>query len=368
MVINAALDDRRNRTMTQTDVQGTGAYTTVEDGDEIVEGQPQVPPREEILEHVTCAVCDSSEYDVVLEARYENERDFDLIRKFRASGDELLIDRLVRCRRCGLQYISPRLRSDLILASYSEGEDPVYVSQMDARERTFVASLARIERLTDGPGTLLDIGTAAGGFLVAATRRGWTAEGCEPNRWLAAWGSQRYGVCIRPGSVFEQSYGPGQFDVVTLWDVIEHTTNPRATIEHCRTLLKPGGLLIVNYPDIGSWIARGLGRRWLFLTSVHLHYFDRSTITRLLTSAGFEVAAVRPHVQRLELDYILTRASALGGGLASGARRVASALGLARKQMPYWLGQTFVAARRVQALILAVGAGISELFGGLVVL
>ena len=46
MVINAALDHRRNRTMTQTDAQGTGAYTTVEDGDEIVEGQPQVLPRE----------------------------------------------------------------------------------------------------------------------------------------------------------------------------------------------------------------------------------------------------------------------------------------------------------------------------------
>ena len=52
--------------MTQTDVQGTGAYTTVEDGDEIVEGQPQVLPREELLEHVTCAVCDSSYCDVVI--------------------------------------------------------------------------------------------------------------------------------------------------------------------------------------------------------------------------------------------------------------------------------------------------------------
>ena len=132
----------------------------------------------------------------------------------------------------------------------------MYVSQMEARERTFASSLARIERLAGGPGSLLDIGTAAGGFLAAAKRRGWRAEGCEPNRWLAAWGSRQYGVRIRPGSLFEQNYEPQQFDVITLWDVIEHTTDPKATLERCRTLLKPGGLLIVNYPDIGSWIAR----------------------------------------------------------------------------------------------------------------
>jgi 2-polyprenyl-3-methyl-5-hydroxy-6-metoxy-1,4-benzoquinol methylase len=302
--------------------------------------------RSAILEHVACAVCGSSDHEVVLEAQYENEKDLDLIQKFRASGDELLIDRLVKCRRCGLQYISPRLRGDLILASYAEGEDPVYVSQMDARERTFATSLARIEKLVGRPGTLLDIGTAAGGFLAAATKRGWTAEGCEPNRWLAAWGSKHYGVRIRPGGLFEQSYAPESFDVVTLWDVIEHTTNPRETIEHCRSLLKPGGVLVVNYPDIGSWIARLLGRRWLFLTSVHLHYFNRRTMTRFLESAGFDVIVVRPHVQKLELDYILSRGAVLSKGLTSAARGMAKPLGLARVQVPYWLGQTFVAGRR----------------------
>lgn len=319
------------------------------------------PSRDEILEHASCAVCGGDEYDVVLEARYEEEKDLDLVQKFRASGDELLIDRLVKCRACGLQYISPRLRSDLILSSYAEGEDPVYVSQMQARERTFAGSLIRIERILGGTGTLLDVGTAAGAFLAAATARGWQAEGCEPNRWLADWGSRHYGARIRPGSLFEQSYAPASFDVVTLWDVIEHTTDPRATIEHCRTLLKPGGVLVINYPDIGSWIARALGRRWLFLTSVHLHYFDRRTMTRLLESTGFQVTTVRPHVQRLELDYILSRGAVLSERLTTLARKVVTPLGVARAQVPYWLGQTFVAARRVGVLLVPVERLLGEL-------
>jgi 2-polyprenyl-3-methyl-5-hydroxy-6-metoxy-1,4-benzoquinol methylase len=309
------------------------------------------PASTDILEHVPCPLCGRNDFDVVYEAQYESEKDIDLVHKFRASGDELLIDRLVRCRSCELQYINPHLRSDLILSSYAEGADEVYVSQMAARERTFNASLDQIEKVMGGTGRLLDIGTAAGAFLAAARARGWVVEGCEPNRWLANWGSRHYGLTIRPGSVFDHHYEPGSFDVVTLWDVLEHTTDPKAMLERCRMLLRPGGLLIVNYPDIGSWIARLLGRRWLFLTSVHLHYFNRRTIAHILESSGFKVAVVGPHVQRLELDYILSRGAVLNEALSRAARKVVSMVGLGRKQVPYWLGQTFVAARRNHAVL-----------------
>jgi 2-polyprenyl-3-methyl-5-hydroxy-6-metoxy-1,4-benzoquinol methylase len=301
--------------------------------------------RRAMLENVSCDVCGSSDATVIYEARGEHEA-ADLAGKFRASGDEPLIDRLVRCTRCGMQYINPRLRPDLILSGYADGADPTYVSQMPARIRTFARSLAGIERQFGRKGRLLDVGTAAGAMLVAARDAGWEAEGCEPNRWLAEWGAREYGVRIRSGTVFEQDYEPASFDVVTLWDVVEHAPSARGLIEHCRTLLKPGGLLIVNYPDIGSWIARVMKRQWLFLTSVHLHYFDRRTITRLLNDSGFEVTVVRPHVQRLELDYILLRGAAISGGLSTAARRLVRLSGMSRLHVPYWLGQTFVAARR----------------------
>jgi 2-polyprenyl-3-methyl-5-hydroxy-6-metoxy-1,4-benzoquinol methylase len=299
-----------------------------------------------LLEHVPCFLCSADDYDVVYPAQYEREKDVDLVQKFRASGDELLIDQLVRCRRCSFQYVNPRLRGDLILGSYTEGDDQTYVSQLTARERTFDRSLGEIERASGGPGRLLDIGTAAGAFVAAAVKRGWRAEGCEPNRWLANWGASHYGITIRQGSVFEQPYEPASFDVLTLWDVIEHTLDPRQMLEHCHMLLKPGGTLVVNYPDIGSWIARALGRRWLFLTSVHLYYFERHTIRRMLESTGFTVEHIRPHVQRLELDYILFRGSVLSQTLSSAARAIVRPLGLSKSQVPYWLGQTFVLAKR----------------------
>ena len=298
-----------------------------------------------VREHVDCAVCGADDYDVVYEALHENSG-ADLVEKFRASGDELLVDRLVRCRRCRFKYVNPRLRGDLILAAYSDGDDPAYVSQLAARERTFAGSLDEIERAAGGRGRLLDIGTAAGAFVAAARDRGWAAEGCEPNRWLAEWGSRHYGIRIRCGSLFDQPYEDGSFDVITLWDVIEHTLDPGAVLRRCHALLAPGGILVVNYPDIGSWIARLLGRRWLFLTSVHLHYFDRRTIAAILKKHGFAAETIRPHVQRLELDYILSRGAVLNRVLSQGARAIARGAGLGRAQVPYWLGQTFVLARK----------------------
>ena len=304
------------------------------------------------LEHVACNVCGADDADTVYDARYTNHGSRDLVRTFRASGDELLIDRLVQCRRCSLEYISPRPRATEIFTAYTQGDDPDYVSQVAVRERTFRDALARIESLRPGRGRLLDIGTAAGAFIAVARGRGWDVEGCEPNRWLATWGSSHYGLHIRSGGLFDQDFPPASFDVVTLWDVIEHTPDPSRVIERAAELLKPGGLLVVNYPDRGTWLARLLGRRWPFLSSVHLFYFTRRTMARLLARHGISIVEMRPHVQRLQLDYLLSRAAVVSRRLASAARWFARMLGLAERQVPYWIGQTFVAARKGSRAIL----------------
>jgi SAM-dependent methyltransferase len=298
-----------------------------------------------MLETVPCNLCGAEGGETVYPAKYDPEQPRDLARVFRASADELLIDRLERCRECGLQFVNPRPPAAAIVEAYSDGDDPAYVSQIDARERTFDQALVRIERLNGGTGRILDIGTAAGAFLAAARKRGWDVEGCEPNRWMAEWSSKRYGLNVRPGEIFSQTYAPRSFDVVTLWDVIEHTPDPARVIDKCAELLKPDGLLVVNYPDIGSVIARAMGRRWPFLSSVHLYYFTRRTMRAFLERHGFRIVDMRPHVQRLELDYLLARSHVLSVALSQWSRRVARAAGLSRRQAPYWIGQTFVAAR-----------------------
>jgi SAM-dependent methyltransferase len=295
-------------------------------------------------ETVPCNLCGGSGFRTVYPAARRPATD--LAVSFRSSGDEALTDQLVACVSCGLQFVNPRLRPELILDGYREGTDEVFVSQAAARERTFATALDEIDALAPGRGRLLDVGTAGGSFLHVAAAKGWEVSGCEPNTWLCEWGKTTYGLDIRPGTLHDQRFADQAFDVVTAWDVLEHTSDPREFLRECQRVLKPGGLLVLNCPDSDSWIARVMGRRWPMLLTVHLYYFTRRTLGELLRRVGFDVLRMRPHIQRLELGYVLKRSEPGAGALARAAGRLASGLGLARRYVPYWIGQTRVIARK----------------------
>jgi SAM-dependent methyltransferase len=297
-----------------------------------------------LYETVPCNLCGGSGYRIIYPAAARQVAD--LAVSFRSSGDEALKDQLVACDTCGLQFVNPRLRPELILDGYREGTDEVFVSQAAARERTFARALDDIDALAPTRGHLLDVGTAAGSFLHVAEARGWEVSGCEPNVWLCEWGRTTYGLDIRPGTLSDQRFSDQAFDVVTVWDVLEHASDPRALLTECHRVLKPGGLLVLNCPDSESWIARVMGRRWPMLLTVHLYYFTRGTLGELLRRVGFDVLRMRPHIQWLELGYVLTRAEPAAGAFARAAGRLASGLGLSRRYVPYWIGQTRVIARK----------------------
>lgn len=265
----------------------------------------------------------------------------DLAQTFRASAGAPLTERLVQCTDCGLVFVSPRVTAGAIAAAYAEGDDPGFVSQADVRERTFAGQLARMETRTGGPGRVFDVGTAGGSFLAAARARGWHVDGCEPNAWLLDWGARRYGLDIRQGTLATLDLPREHYDAVTLWDVLEHLTEPSDEIARAQALLKPGGHLFMTFPDIESLPARVLGRRWPCFSAMHIYYFSKTTMGRMLERNGFEMVDARPHMPRLELAYGLERA-----GLPRALSRLAVTAGWGRLQVPFWIGQTLVAARR----------------------
>ena len=93
-----------------------------------------------------------------------------------------------------------------------------------------------------------------------------------------------------------------------------------------------------------------MGRSWVFLLDVHLYYFTRATIRKLLEDAGFDVVLIRPHFQRLALGYVLQRATPYVGAPARLGARLFRQLGVQDSQVPYWMGQTLVIARKRQSI------------------
>jgi 2-polyprenyl-3-methyl-5-hydroxy-6-metoxy-1,4-benzoquinol methylase len=256
---------------------------------------------------------------------------------------------IVRCARCGLVYASPRAGEEDISHSYEEVVDDLYVEERRGRVLTFERNfrpLAALMSETSKP-RLLDVGCYVGIFLEIAAEHGWEAWGVEPSHWAAEEARRRH-LNVVNGTLSSAEFPPHSFDVVTLWDVIEHLTDPKGDLQHISRILKPGGLVCIHTIDIGSLLPRILGPRWPWLMEMHLYYFCRRTLALLLEQTGFQVVRQFTQGRYVLLDYLLTQSSAVSPGLSRILRRAAQRLGIAQCPIPVNLGDLFTTfARKV---------------------
>ncbi len=138
------------------------------------------------------------------------------------------------------------------------------------------------------PGRALDVGCGDGDFLAHLRRRGWQVVGLELSA-AAAGRARERGVEVREEELEAAGFAPGSFDLVTLWHVLEHLPDPRRALEEARRVLRPGGLLVLEVPNISSPTFRLCGERWFPLdVPRHLQHFDPRSLERILALSGFE--------------------------------------------------------------------------------
>ena len=140
-------------------------------------------------------------------------------------------------------------------------------------------------------GRLLDVGCAAGHFLAEA-RAFYEVQGVELSAWSSAQARERYGLDVFTGTLAQAALPEARFDIVTLWDVIEHVPDPVPLLTEAARVLRPGGRLVLTTGDWGSAYARRHGAQWhLVAPPWHLTLFDRRT----LESAGRRAGLRRLH-------------------------------------------------------------------------
>lgn len=219
---------------------------------------------------------------------------------------------LYRCAACGHGVVQP-LPQDTAgvygaeyFAGASGGHGYVnYDADKEPMRPFFNRALGEAEALL-GPGRrrLLDVGAATGFFLSMARARGWQAAGVELSDFAAGL-ARRKGLDVRTGALQDAGFEPESFDLVALWDVIEHVRDPAEEMRQVHALLSPGGLVVLTTPDASSWYARLLGARWHALVPPeHLHYFTRQSMALLLQKSGFELIEMRAPVKSFTLGYI----------------------------------------------------------------
>ena len=226
------------------------------------------------LEDVRCDVCGSDEYDVVWRAVLPASVQPTM---FSYTGGKRFHGRLVRCRNCGLRYVSPRPR--LTRELYSAVEDPHYEATRQGRLRAFSKLLPIISEFAPAGASLLDLGCATGPLLEVARSAGYRTRGVEPSRWASAVASSA-GLAV-DNCTFEEFRTEERFDIVTCLDVLEHVDSPLRVARLARGLLKPGGHLVISVPDFSLWHTKLLRRfHWLV---VLLHYYYHMLLLDVVT-------------------------------------------------------------------------------------
>ncbi len=256
---------------------------------------------------------------------------------------------IVRCNNCGLVYANPRLDTQAIDDSYSLVEDPLYEEEREGRVLTFRRNLRPLEQLVTvpAPRRLLDVGCHIGVMLEIAQERGWEAVGVEPSEWAAKRARER-GLNVINATVANARLSAESFDAVTMWDVVEHLTDPASDLRQVHRVLKAGGVTAIHTIDIESPLARFMGTRWPWLMEMHLYYFSPRTLGQMLEQIGFKTERVIYQGRYLRFGYLTTRVKPYSRPLASTLDWIAGRLGLREWAIPINFGDLFTLFARKQ--------------------
>jgi 2-polyprenyl-3-methyl-5-hydroxy-6-metoxy-1,4-benzoquinol methylase len=215
----------------------------------------------------------------------------------RGTDIEPLYKGLLRCRHCDYRFADIRLTDEELEQLYDhtlfhEGNFFDYAADQKYFKKNFELRFKVLRRFLDKDRhrRLLEIGSAYGFFLDVARKEfpemlgiDLTDEGVKHTR-------EQLKLAAIQADFLQHDFGNSHFDVVCMWDTIEHLRRPDLYIEKIASLTESGALLAVTTGDVQSLVARFRGPNWrMIIPPVHLHYFSRETLTRMLNNYGFEV-------------------------------------------------------------------------------
>lgn len=260
---------------------------------------------------------------------------------YKASAFKSNGEKLVECVRCGLVSVYPIPELSDIIGGYSNAVDTEYVSQMEYRINTFKEVLDIIKRETKLiNGKLLDVGAAAGAFVKVAKDDGFDAYGIEPCGYLVRWAIEKLGLHSLSSGTIEDIDKGERYDIITMFDVLEHMVDPNNSIYLAKNLLNDNSYIVMNLPDISHWIPKLMGSRWAFYASCHLYYYTPESIKYLMEKHGFNLIYMQNHKQELSLGYLAYRFEQYNPFISRIAVKVIDVLGLSKITIKYTIGQT----------------------------
>jgi len=204
----------------------------------------------------------------------------------------------VRCKVCGMVYVSPRFKEDIVHSLYSEQDYAEFfkiklVPTVDYRRNVLAVNKYKQFIAVTGkkPARVLDVGSGLGEMLSVFSENGWETTGIEFNEFAANFSKERFNLNIIQESIFK--YEPDQkYDVIMLWGVLEHFTNPQSVLKKVHTFLNDGGVLLLEVPSADSLLVRHAERMELEVDRIiegdrHIMLFSLRGLLEMTAENGF---------------------------------------------------------------------------------
>ncbi len=256
------------------------------------------PPPPECFEDVACYLCQSQEH-----THFQTAQE-DLTGK---PGDFTFVE----CAGCGLVYQQPRLKLEHIKSYYDDEYiahrknqswgplAPFFEWLMSKLDRDKDAMVS--EAITLGPSSrVLDVGCGAGSYLMHVRKKhGSHCVGVdfkELGDVIGQMGEHGREIEFHCGTLDAVDLGPEGFDLITMWHFLEHDYSPLETLTHARSLLAPGGVMVIEVPRLDSLSHTLYQDRWPgWQAPQHTVALDRARFEDLIDKAGLEVTEYMPY-------------------------------------------------------------------------
>jgi len=214
---------------------------------------------------------------------------------------------VVRCEHCSLVFLNPQprvehqgfydesyYRGSSLKKSDEDNLDVLESGKVQVRLESCQGVVDRVMGVIPDPGSWLDIGCGPGFLLSQAKERGWQCTGLDSSPFAPQFARERFGLDdVHTGLIEDVDFAGKTFDVISMQHVIEHLYEPVPTMREILKLLKPGGVLYLETPDISSNAAVRDGADWEHIKiPEHVLYFSQPTLERLLQDIGCDVLTV----------------------------------------------------------------------------
>ena len=201
--------------------------------------------------------------------------------------------RVLKCSDCGIVFLAPEMTmanpgdyySERFRADKYTDEDTKKFLCEDSRELLKIIEKIRTQ------GNLLDIGASIGMFVDEANKHGYEAMGIEPSKNLVA-KARELSIPVTESTI-EEFNTNRNFNLITMFHVFEHLAEPLKALDKIRSIQSDRGLLIIEVPNIESYLAKKDGIFWKFIALEHLFYFSDKTLSRVLENAGYKIVLTK---------------------------------------------------------------------------